>query len=62
MSEKGHLTVFQNRLLIHNNLEFTGMTGNARRDPKNDPHQPGPIVLQDHSNPICFRNIWIIPC
>lgn len=58
--EKGRITVFQNRVLIHNGLEIPGMTGRARRDPNNDPHQPGPIVLQDHSNPVRFRNIWVI--
>jgi len=60
VSEKGRLTVFQNRVLIHNNIDIPGMTGNARRDPKNDPHQPGPIVLQDHSAAVRFRNMWII--
>jgi hypothetical protein len=61
MSEKGCLTVYQNRVLIQNNLEFADMTGHARDNPANDPHQPGPIVLQDHGNRVRFRNIWIIP-
>jgi len=61
LREKGLLTLFHNRVLVHNNLAIPGMTGQAKRNPKNDPRQPGPILLQNHGNPVRFRNVWIIP-
>ncbi len=61
LREKGLLTVFHNRALIHNNLPIPGMTGQAKRNPANDPRQPGPILLQNHGSPVRFRNLWIVP-
>lgn len=57
--EKGLLTVFHNRLLVQNNTTIPCMTGQAKRNPKNNPRQPGPIVLQNHGSPVRFRNIWL---
>ena len=61
LREPGRLTVFHNRVLVQNNLPIPGMTGAAKRNPKNDPRKPGPILLQHHGSPVRFRNIWIIP-
>ena len=59
LQEKGLLTVFHNRILVQNNTPIPGMTGQAKRDPNNDPKKPGPIVLQNHGSPVRFRNIWM---
>ena len=55
---KARITVFHNGVLVHNNLEIEGSTQHKKKA-KYSPHDKGPIKLQDHSNPVRFRNIWI---
>ena len=50
------LTVVHNGVTIHNNIELPKVTGGALDDREG---QPGPIKLQDHGNPVQYRNIWI---
>ena len=54
----GLLTVLHNGILIQHNSTLYGTT-EYNRAPQNAPHGDGPIQLQDHSNPVSFRNIWI---
>ena len=49
------LTVLQNGQIIHNNIELPGMTGAAIDDTVAD---PGPLLLQDHKDLVCYRNVW----
>ena len=61
-TEKGHITVFHNGILIHNNVEFDAQTTTAGLPPENNDYtKPGPILLQDHGNPIRYRNVWVLP-
>jgi len=53
------LTVFQNGVLIQNNVELTGPTGWLDRAPYQAHPEKQPISLQDHGNPVRFRNIWV---
>ena len=57
LAEKARVTVFQNSVMIHDNVEITTTAGAL----DNEPFKPGPIVLQDHGNLVRYRNIWIIP-
>jgi len=53
-----HVTVKHNDVVIHDNLELPGPTpGGVSGDEKNG---PGPIFVQDHGNPVRFRNIWVV--
>ncbi|MEL7251450.1 MAG: DUF1080 domain-containing protein [Bacteroidota bacterium] len=54
----GYVTVLINGVLVQNHVEIKGTTEYIGL-PKNAPHGPGPLKLQDHSNPVSFRNIWI---
>ncbi len=57
----GYVTVFHNGVITQNHTQLLGATGH-RTLPRLVVHDPkGPIRLQDHHNPIRYRNIWIRP-
>ena len=53
----GTMTVKHNGVLIHNNVELPNITTAA---PIQEGPEPGPIYLQDHGNPVRYRNIWLV--
>jgi hypothetical protein len=55
--KKATVTVRHNGVVVHKDLELPGPTGGAVLG---DNDQPGPILLQDHGNPVRYRNIWLI--
>src|SRR5260370_20989162 len=57
--EPARLTVHQNGTKIHDQVKIT--KDNTRAGLGGDPCHPGPILLQDHGNPVQFRNIWLVP-
>jgi hypothetical protein len=58
--EKARATVYQNRVLIHQDEEFTGPTGIQYEQYKGEVPK-GPIVLQGDHDIVKFRNVWIVP-
>ena len=68
-AEPGIISVVFNGVKIHDRVRI------ARKDKAgkeeivtvttaglaSDPCTPGPILLQDHGNPVQFRNIWLLP-
>jgi hypothetical protein len=54
----GRITVFHNGVLIHNFTEIQGTTEYIGK-PKIVSHEKGSLRLQDHGNPVSYRNIWI---
>jgi len=57
--DRARVTVLHNGVLIQNNVEIYGITYNDRPALyiAHDPKQP--IRLQDHGNPVRYRNIWV---
>ena len=53
-----HVTILHNGVLIQNHTEILGTTEYVGF-PRQREHGDGPIMLQDHGNPVSFRNIWI---
>jgi hypothetical protein len=51
------ITVVQNGVPVHLHREVIAKTGGG----KVEGAEPFPINLQDHGNPVAFRNIWIVP-
>ena len=49
-------TIKHNGVVIHDDIEFKSQTPGGR--PETD--TPGPIQLQNHGNPVYFRNIWVV--
>ena len=52
------MTVRHNGVVVHNNVPVPRST---RASPLQEGPEPGPLYLQDHGNPIRFRNIWVVP-
>ncbi|MCG8309512.1 MAG: DUF1080 domain-containing protein [Cytophagales bacterium] len=58
LKSPARITVLHNGILIQNNFELKGPT-EYNRLPKYEAHGKGSITLQDHGNPVSYRNIWI---
>ncbi|NNF32740.1 MAG: DUF1080 domain-containing protein [Saprospiraceae bacterium] len=56
--ESARITVIHNGVVIHNNREIKGTTEYIGL-PKNMVHGDAPLKLQDHSNEVSYRNIWV---
>ena len=64
VTRKAKFHVIHNGHVIHDNLELSGGTG------WRGPHSvseykkhgdKGPLKMQDHGNPVRFRNVWVVP-
>jgi hypothetical protein len=55
------VTVLHNGVVVHNATAFLGPTEHKRIGQYQPAHVKGPLRLQDHGNPVSFRNIWIRP-
>jgi len=57
--EPARISVIHNGILIHEDVKIP--LDNTVAGLGGDPAGPGPIMLQDHGNPVQYRNIWLLP-
>ncbi|TWU03677.1 3-keto-disaccharide hydrolase [Neorhodopirellula pilleata] len=61
LTSPAYITAIHNGVVIQNHFELKGDTP-FNRPPQYKAHKPtGPISIQDHNNPVRFRNIWVRP-
>jgi hypothetical protein len=59
LKSQARITVFQNGVLIQNNIGLWGNTVYIGIPKYEVHHDKEPLILQDHGNPVSYRNIWI---
>jgi acetyl esterase/lipase len=58
LTDNARITVRHNGVVIHNNVELPNRKTTAA--PVEVGPEPGPLYLQDHGNPVRFRNVWFV--
>ncbi len=53
------ITVRHNGVVIHDDVELPGNRNTTAAPLKAGP-EPGPVHLQNHGNPVRYRNIWVV--
>jgi hypothetical protein len=56
--DPGYLTVFINGVLVQDHTPLEGGGGHKGRSKPRAFPEKGPLKLQDHGNPVRYRNIW----
>lgn len=59
--DPGYITVFENGVLVQDHTMLEGGTGHMTRSKPGPFPEAGPLKLQDHGNPVRYRNIWYRP-
>jgi hypothetical protein len=59
--DPGYVTVFENGVCVQDHTMLEGGTGHMVRSKPGPFPAVGPLKLQDHGNPVRYRNIWYRP-
>ncbi|MEQ8837090.1 MAG: DUF1080 domain-containing protein, partial [Lacipirellulaceae bacterium] len=58
LKSPAYITAIHNGVVVQNHFELQGDTP-YERPPSYKPHGKLPIFLQDHNNPVRYRNMWV---
>jgi 3-keto-disaccharide hydrolase len=59
VTRPARMTIFFNGILVQDDVALTGPTAHKQRPPYTKHDDRLPLVLQDHGDPVRFRNIWV---
>ncbi|MEK6299530.1 MAG: DUF1080 domain-containing protein [Acidobacteriota bacterium] len=59
LEHPARMTVLHNGALVQDNVELTGPTAHQARPPYKQHADKLPVSLQDHGDPVRYRNIWV---
>lgn len=59
--DPGYITVFVNGVCVQDHTRLEGGGGHMKRSTPRPFPEKGPLKLQDHGNPVRYRNIWYRP-
>ena len=59
LTRPARVTVLHNGVLVQDNVELSGPTAHGERPPYKPTPEKLPLALQDHGDPVRYRNIWI---
>ncbi len=57
--KRAYITVFHNGVITQYHQDYLGATGHKRVADYHTVRERGPLKLQNHNNPVRYRNIWI---
>jgi hypothetical protein len=61
LTDPGYVTIFCNGVLVQDHAPLEGPGGHMKRSVAGPYPEKGPLKLQDHGNPVRYRNIWYRP-
>jgi Domain of Unknown Function (DUF1080) len=59
VTHPARMTILHNGVLVQDNVELTGPTAHGERPPYKKHAEKLPLQLQDHGDPVRYRNVWI---
>ena len=59
LAKPAYVTVFHNGVLLHNRKEIQGPMAHRKFEPYSAHEAEEPLMLQDHHNPVRYRNLWV---